>query len=81
VCRRDLFLTGPGPDSGSSKAYMDVWAQWPEKFGIDALPWLGCCVNAADENRAAAALVKMMTFRMMDFYRQDLRRTSVNSAV
>jgi hypothetical protein len=37
----------------------------PEKSGIDVVPWLGCCVNAGDENRTAAAVVAMMTVRMM----------------
>jgi hypothetical protein len=35
VSRRDLFLTGPGPDSGSSKPFKDAWFQEPEKSGID----------------------------------------------
>jgi hypothetical protein len=40
----------------------------PEKSGIDAITWLGCCVNAAEEKRAAAAaVVTMVTVRMIDF--------------
>jgi hypothetical protein len=38
--------------------------QTPEKSGIDAVPWLGSCVNAADENRL---MVTMANFRMIDF--------------
>jgi monomeric isocitrate dehydrogenase len=34
---------------------------------MDAALWFGCCVNAGDENRAAAALAAMITVRMMDF--------------
>src|ERR1700730_1641843 len=36
VRRRDLFLTGPGPDSGSSRPFRDAWLHEPEKFGVDA---------------------------------------------
>jgi hypothetical protein len=35
----------------------------PEKSGMDVVSC--CCANAGDENRAAAALVTMMTVRMM----------------
>jgi hypothetical protein len=37
----------------------------PKKSGIDAVPWLGFCANAADENRAAAAVVALIHVRMM----------------
>src|SRR5258708_9815639 len=36
VRRRDVFLTGPGPDSGSSRPFRDAWLDEPEKSGIDA---------------------------------------------
>jgi hypothetical protein len=61
---RERFRTGPAPLSGGSKSGKVRWAHMPEKSGIDAVPWLGCCVNAGDENRAAAALAAMMTVRM-----------------
>jgi hypothetical protein len=38
----------------------------PEKSGMDAVPWLGSCVNAPDEKRVAVAA--MMNVRMMDFF-------------
>jgi hypothetical protein len=44
----------------------------PEKSGIDAVPWLTLCTDAGDENRAA--VVAIMTIRMMDFSSQALRR-------
>jgi hypothetical protein len=37
VRTRDLFLTGPGPDSGGSKAFSDWLLHVPEKSGIDAV--------------------------------------------
>jgi hypothetical protein len=60
------LVTGPGPDAGGSKPGKDGCAHRPEKSGIDAVPWRGC-VNASDENRAAAAVVVMMNVRIMDF--------------
>src|SRR5215470_14153832 len=33
---RDLFSTGPGPDSGGSKPGRDRWPHMPEKSGTDA---------------------------------------------
>src|SRR5215468_7764906 len=33
---RDLFTTGPGPDSGGSKPGRDRWPHMPEKSGMDA---------------------------------------------
>ena len=35
---RDLFTTGPGPDSGGSKPGQNGWTQMPEKFGVAAAP-------------------------------------------
>jgi hypothetical protein len=43
--------------------------QTPEKSGIEAVPGPGPCVNAADENRAATAVVAMINVRTMDFSR------------
>jgi hypothetical protein len=44
--------------------------QKPEKSGIDAVPWLGCCANADEENRAAAAVeAAMMNVRMINVSR------------
>jgi hypothetical protein len=41
----------------------------PEKSGIDAVPCLDSCVNAADENRIAAEaeVVAMINVRIMGF--------------
>jgi hypothetical protein len=39
---------------------------WPEKSGMSLV---GCCVNAGDENSAAAALVVMKTVGIMDISR------------
>jgi hypothetical protein len=36
-------------------------------LGIDAVPSLGSCVNAADENKVAPAVEAMMNARMIDF--------------
>jgi hypothetical protein len=37
IClRRDLFTTGPGPDSGGSKPGRYGWPHMPEKSGMDA---------------------------------------------
>jgi hypothetical protein len=33
---RELFLTGPGPDSGSSKPFRAAWFHEPEMSGIGA---------------------------------------------
>jgi hypothetical protein len=38
----------------------------PEKSGID-VPWLDSYVIATDENRVAAAVVAIMTVRIMNF--------------
>src|SRR5580692_9541030 len=62
---RERFRTGPAPLNGGSTSGKVRWAHMPEKSGIDAAPRLGCCVNAGDENRAAAALAAMMAVRMM----------------
>jgi hypothetical protein len=62
---RALFTNGPGPDAGASKLGNEGCAHIPEKFGIDAPPWLGCCVNAGDENRAVVPAAAMMIDRMM----------------
>jgi hypothetical protein len=60
---RDLFVIGPGPDgSGSKPELPEGWAHTPEKSGIDAV--LGCA-DAADDNRAAAAVVAIFHIRMM----------------
>jgi len=61
-----MFLTGPGPDGNGSKAFRDGWAHSPEKSGIDAVRWLGSCVNAADD-RVAAAVMARMNVRMINF--------------
>jgi hypothetical protein len=64
--RRDLFVTGPGPDgSGSKPELPEGWAHTPEKSGIDAAPGLGFCANAADNNSVMAAVVETMISRMM----------------
>jgi len=42
----------------------------PEKSGIDSVTCVGCCVNTADEHRAAAALVAMINVRMIDVSRK-----------
>jgi hypothetical protein len=60
--RRDLFVTGPGPGAGGSKLGPEGWAHTPEKSGVTVVPWFGFCANAADENRAAAAVVAMTNF-------------------
>jgi hypothetical protein len=39
----------------------------PVRLGIDAVPWLGSRVNAADENKVAPAVAAMMNARMIDF--------------
>jgi len=42
-------------------------AHKPEKSGVTVVPWLGFCANAADEN--SAAVVAMINFLMIDFFR------------
>jgi hypothetical protein len=65
--RPNLFVTGPGPDGSGSKPGKEGWAHMPEKSGIDAVPCLDSCVNAADENRIAAEVVAMINLRIMGF--------------
>ncbi len=63
---RDLFLTGPGPDSGSSRPFRDAWLHEPEKSGIDAplgvLVSVGVTAGAAVcPNPGVAAAVAKVT--------------------
>jgi hypothetical protein len=67
--RRDLFVTGPGPDAGGSKLGAELWAHKPEKSGVTIVPWLGFCANTADETKVTAAVVAMIKFLMIDFFR------------
>jgi hypothetical protein len=48
---RDLFTTGPGPDSGSSKPGMDRWAHMPEKSGMTASPCVALYRTATIDHR------------------------------
>jgi hypothetical protein len=45
-CRRDLFVTGPGPDAGGTSHGSDPWRHVPEKSGTD--PALGLIVSAGE---------------------------------
>jgi hypothetical protein len=59
--------TGPGPDAGGSNPGPEGWAHMPEKSGIEAVPCLDSCVNAADENRIVAEVVVTINVRIMGF--------------
>jgi hypothetical protein len=63
VRSRDLFVTGPGPDSGSSRPFRDVWFQVWEKSGtgvaVCVMLLVGCgaavCPQAGEAEAASTS--------------------------
>jgi len=52
---RDLFVTGPGPETGASTSGQVRCAQIPEKSGTDAVAWPGLVVGTVCPKTAVAA--------------------------
>src|ERR1700688_4917481 len=59
--RRDRFLNEVGPEARGSKPVMDVWAHTPERFGMEAVPFVLLPAGAAAGPKPGAAAATSVT--------------------